>query len=174
MRTSQFLILLVAVLIFVPFLVCSAEDVTITTYYPSPYGSYNELQLYPHTPATTACDATHGVGTMFYDSSTAELKVCKGAAGWLAFGGGGVSYTYYCYSNGAWGTPSCPGSVTIGTQGPCDAGFTVSKYLGVWGTCCNPAYAVCGGGSSYFIPPGGTCGAGGSYGVGGKAYVCSN
>lgn len=55
-----------------------AEDTTITTYYPSPYGSYNELQLYPHPAPVTTCDAGHK-GTMYYDSDDNKIKVCNGA-----------------------------------------------------------------------------------------------
>ncbi|MFH0912875.1 MAG: hypothetical protein V1884_01125 [Candidatus Omnitrophota bacterium] len=56
---------------------CDDETFTITTYYPSPYGSYNELQLYPHTPATTACNSSQNEGIMYYDSVEHAMKVCS-------------------------------------------------------------------------------------------------
>ena len=68
----------------------SQENLTITTYYPSPYGSYNELQLYPHNPNVTPCNAAT-TGTMYYDNSTTpgQIKVCEGASGnWVNIGGG--------------------------------------------------------------------------------------
>ncbi len=63
------------------------EQLTITTYYPSPYGSYNELQLYPHSSPVTACNATTR-GTMYYDSDDNQIKVCDGTS-WTNLGGGG-------------------------------------------------------------------------------------
>jgi len=89
-----------------------AEDITITTYYPSPYGSYNELQLYPHTPALTPCDAAHGIGTMFYDSLTSQVKVCQGAAGWQAVGASAPSG--FCVFSDT--QASCPAGWTRRTQ----------------------------------------------------------
>jgi hypothetical protein len=75
-----------------------AEDITITTYYPSPYGSYNELQLYPHSSPATTCDATHK-GTMYYDSDDSQIKVCDGSAYNNLGGAGGTTHTI-CF-NGA-------------------------------------------------------------------------
>lgn len=76
-----------AILLFTA-IVLAAEEITITTYYPSPYGAYNELQLYPHDPAVTTCDDTHK-GTMFYKSTDDQVYVCKGATlGWQVVGGG--------------------------------------------------------------------------------------
>ena len=44
------------------------ESLTLETYYPAPYGSYSELQLYPKdTPS--ACNA-NSRGTMYYDDVT--------------------------------------------------------------------------------------------------------
>ncbi|MFA5351152.1 MAG: hypothetical protein WC357_07490 [Candidatus Omnitrophota bacterium] len=155
-------IILLALFVFVFFApAIFAEDITITTYYPSPYGSYNELQLYPHTPAITTCDATHGVGTMFYDSSTNEIKVCHGSAGWLTLNSG-ISYTYYCF-NLSLGTPVC--SNAGGTQGYCPSGYKQKLALGSWGACGNVGY-------HYFLPPGGTCDAYPTS-IAGQAYVCS-
>ena len=72
----------------------TTEEITITTYYPSPYGVYKELRLFPNaTPA--GCNA-NTVGAMYYDNSTipGKPKVCNqvdattyswqdlGAAGW--------------------------------------------------------------------------------------------
>ena len=60
------------------------EKITITTYYPSPYGVYNDLRLYPHLPIT-ACTSTNK-GAMFYDSQDDKLKYCNGTA-WVFAGG---------------------------------------------------------------------------------------
>ncbi|MCX5694434.1 MAG: hypothetical protein NT014_04830 [Candidatus Omnitrophica bacterium] len=52
-------------LIFTVFLFCLtlvyAEDITITTYYPSPYGSYKNLNIYNIDESTTQTDFTQGV-----------------------------------------------------------------------------------------------------------------
>ncbi len=55
-----------------------AEEITITTYYPSPYGSYNEIKLQPHTPPVAACDNANpsNEGSLYFDSLAHELKIC--------------------------------------------------------------------------------------------------
>lgn len=53
------------------------ESVTITTYYPSPYGSYGELQLYPS--AAPTCDSTKR-GVMYYDDTANSIRVCNGSS----------------------------------------------------------------------------------------------
>lgn len=108
----------------------SEESITITTYYPSPYGVYNELQLYPHDPAVTACNDARE-GTMFYNSTDRQVYVCKGAAsGWQTLGGGGGNLLMV---NGA----TCPGgyssishyyaSTTCTGTGFCSGMFTLSS-----------------------------------------------
>lgn len=58
-----------------------AEKVlTVNTIYPSPNGSYNELQLYPHDTPNVACNE-NTLGTLFYDSSVDKLKVCTRVGG---------------------------------------------------------------------------------------------
>lgn len=161
-------------LIYLVLLLCApvvfAEEVTITTYYPSPYGSYNELQLYPHTPAVATCDATNGKGTMFYDSSTNQIKVCQGATGWSAISAASsLTYTYYCFSDAQYGTPLCTNSG--GSQGYCPATYTQRAALGSWGICHGNATV---GNIEWFLPPGDTCGYNVlSTSVMGSAYVCS-
>ncbi len=78
-------ITLVLCLMFFCVIAASAQEtVTITSYFPSPYGSYNELQLFPHSAAVTPCNAA-ARGTMFFDSDDSQLKICDGAAGnWVS------------------------------------------------------------------------------------------
>jgi hypothetical protein len=59
------------------------ETLTISTYYPSPYGVYKELRLYPHT-SPTACDSLTE-GNMYYNSATHEVMVCKWVGGFLDY-----------------------------------------------------------------------------------------
>ncbi|MEW6100994.1 MAG: hypothetical protein AB1481_01725, partial [Candidatus Omnitrophota bacterium] len=57
------------------------EEITITTYYPSPRGMYNEVTLYPHAVPTGCDDAK--MGTLYYDSDDNQIYVCKGTVeGW--------------------------------------------------------------------------------------------
>jgi hypothetical protein len=88
MKKLKFLI----ILIFGFFSLCFAdESLTITTYFPSPYGVYNELQLYAHNPAVTTCDDAHK-GTMYYKSTDDQVYVCKGTTlGWKTVGGGSTA-----------------------------------------------------------------------------------
>ena len=44
--------------------VLSQEDITITTYYPAPFGVYSELRLFPHTAGTCGQE-----GVMYYYST---------------------------------------------------------------------------------------------------------
>jgi len=154
-----------------------SEQLTITTYYPSPYGVYKSLRLFPYNAAPPTCDGSSG-GLQYFSGTynTAPISAntmyyCNGTQ-WVSMGGGGgVSYTHYCYYVLSYGNPVCPASVSIGTQGPCDAGFTVQKSLGPWGYCHNNGF-------DYFLPPGGngcppagsTCTSGC---IMGEAYVCS-
>ncbi len=52
------------------------ETMTIVTYYPSPYGVYKNLRLFP-SPAP-ACNSD-SEGTLYYDSTVNELKLCREA-----------------------------------------------------------------------------------------------
>ncbi|MCK9431299.1 MAG: hypothetical protein M0R17_15130 [Candidatus Omnitrophica bacterium] len=189
MKKVKFLI----IFIFGSFNLCfgAEESITITTYYPSPYGSYNELatnklavgdtngngtldaadqpnrngdiRLKAQTgdPATWPAGAQ---GQIAYSSLNNSLYYYNGST-WSASGGGGFSYTYYCFSSTTYGAPVCTNAG--GSQGYCPSGYTQKLALGSWGCC-----------SGSFSPPGCSCGAGfagcsfGSNALG-YAYVCS-
>jgi len=56
------------------------EKVTVTAYYPSPYGVYNELRLTRgHLGMAGECNA-NSAGTMYFDSSGNVLKICDGVS----------------------------------------------------------------------------------------------
>ena len=70
------------------------EHLTITTYYPSPFGVYNEERLFPHDTPTVTCDGTpndpsnNREGWMYYSNNLHLLLVCHynqntGQWGWL-------------------------------------------------------------------------------------------
>ncbi len=89
MKSNIFGLTLLSIL-FMFSCIYAEESITITSYYPSPYGVYNELQLYAHNPAVTTCDDAHK-GTMFYKSTDDQVYVCKGATlGWQTLGGSKV------------------------------------------------------------------------------------
>jgi len=54
-----------------------SEQITITTYYPSPYGVYKQLRLYPSNTPPGDCDA-NSEGSLYYDNTTGQkqVKVC--------------------------------------------------------------------------------------------------
>ncbi len=86
------------------------ESISITTYYPSPYGVYNEMRLYPHTTPIVSCDSTTE-GTMFYNLSAHELQVCNGSGSWKSGGGFWASSGDDIYNTNT-------GNVGIGTASP--------------------------------------------------------
>lgn len=49
----------------------ASEEITITTYYPSPYGTYKNLRLYPSEKPT---GASVKEGLMYYDTDDHELR----------------------------------------------------------------------------------------------------
>lgn len=53
--------------------VASADSLTLTTYYPAPFGSYSRFRLVPQTPLTGAC--TNGM--MYVSSVDGILRYCK-------------------------------------------------------------------------------------------------
>ena len=58
------------------------DEITITTYYPSPHGVYNTLRLSPQ-PRPDSCNA----GEMYYDSTDNIIYYCDGSVGqWESLG----------------------------------------------------------------------------------------
>jgi hypothetical protein len=134
---------LLVVLTMAMSVVYAQETLTISTYYPSPYGSYNELQLSPHV-TSTACNATTE-GTIYYDSSSGvnTIKVCRNngsAYQFEALGGAGGYWT----ANGNNIYNSNTGNVGIGTSAPSskltvNGGLTASGNIvaanNTWNNC---------------------------------------
>jgi len=107
-------------LTFTSFAYAQQESVTITTYYPSPYGVYNELRLYPNASPPSTCDINNE-GAMYYDSSIHNLKVCRyngTAYAWEILGGGFSSCTTVsntCSADVC--SVDCPGEYTVVSGG---------------------------------------------------------
>ena len=56
------------------------ETLTLSTYYPAPFGSYDRLRLVPRGTAPT-CDANL-IGSIYFDSVTMEARLCDANAAW--------------------------------------------------------------------------------------------
>lgn len=72
-----FVMLMVALSVCFP--AFSQENITISTYYPSPFGVYETLRLFPTTqPGAIPCEE----GTMYFDINTQQVMICaQNAAG---------------------------------------------------------------------------------------------
>ena len=58
----------------------SADTLSLTTYYPAPFGSYSVLRLSPNSDASMgACDASK-TGQIYLSSDNGDLKFCNGTA----------------------------------------------------------------------------------------------
>jgi len=90
----------------------TSEKLTITTYYPAPYGVYNVLRLMPHSQPVTPCGPNGAnAGSMYFDSDDNTLKICDGTnyipSGWW-------SATEYQTGHNVWGiTNKNTGNVSI-------------------------------------------------------------
>ncbi len=73
MGTQKVILTFFIALVTASFAYAQSEQLTLTTYYPSPFGSYDRLRLVPR--ATTTCDATTR-GLIYYDDPTNTLMVC--------------------------------------------------------------------------------------------------
>lgn len=82
-NTIGLFFLVVIILTILPIFSYGAEEsITVTTYYPSPYGVYSEMRLYPKLESeATACDSSQE-GLMYYDKDKHTLKVCGKAGKW--------------------------------------------------------------------------------------------
>lgn len=56
----------------------STENMTMTSYYPSPFGAYDRLTLYPRGTAPVPCNNATNLGMMFYDNSLSPhvFRIC--------------------------------------------------------------------------------------------------
>lgn len=123
------------------------EQITITTYYPSPFGVYKMLRLYPEASpmAGQKCEPDGKMGDMKYDNSTGHnfpiycdgntwipmsgfttpvagaTCVNQGEVGWDA-----ASHTFlYCSTSNIWTVPNTTG---IGSRRSCTDFKTLSGY----------------------------------------------
>ncbi|MFH1198630.1 MAG: hypothetical protein V1650_00480 [Candidatus Omnitrophota bacterium] len=109
-----------------------SEQFTITTYYPSPYGSYKDLQLFPYNNSFDpgSCSSE---GTMYYNLNMHQLRICNGIV-WGPASGAGAGGAYWGENgNDIYNTNT--GNVGIGTGNtgatPLDAKLVVNGKIKV-------------------------------------------
>lgn len=120
-RTVSFLLAAVFVFLAVS-IACAQESITITTYYPSPYGVYKQLRLSPTDDFTPYAVCTNE-GEMYYDASANALYVCSSNPSgipsgrvWRLAPGAGALWSLNATTNAIYNTDNR--SVGIGTSAP--------------------------------------------------------
>jgi len=77
MRKKTFILsLFLTALLFSPILIQAQENITITTYYPAPFGVYKNLRLFPH-DELDLWDSCDNPGDMYYDASDDAVYTCR-------------------------------------------------------------------------------------------------
>lgn len=88
-------------LIFLPNLFAQSESITLTTYYPAPFGAYDRVKLVPRALSGMPCAVGGGDnGTMYFDGTSKDIYVCKDGA-------------YQSVSGGVWTSTSSPNQVYV-------------------------------------------------------------
>ncbi|MDO8661720.1 MAG: hypothetical protein Q7K98_00670 [Candidatus Omnitrophota bacterium] len=113
----------------IAFLFAADETLTITTYYPSPYGVYKTLRLYPNDDNALLAGCANRRGEMSYNKTAGALYVCSGTtdagATWQSAGGGGG---YWTRSGTVDVYNTDLGKVGIGTANPAEALHVIGGY----------------------------------------------
>ncbi|MDO9572698.1 MAG: hypothetical protein Q7J37_02295 [Candidatus Omnitrophota bacterium] len=104
-------LLIFSVLVLSASAVFAAEEFTITTYYPSPYGVYKSLRLYPHDENVPGGVCTNE-GETYFDDSDSSLYMCSGTAGAYTWVVAGVPKGFCVFSSTK---TSCPVGYTRGS-----------------------------------------------------------
>ncbi len=152
------------------------EKLTITTYYPSPYGVYNELQANRIAVGDTdesggidAADQPDADGQLY----TARSVIYKPQSSLPAFDvrEGELVYSatdkkFYYYDGSSWVKQGAGGGCYVSYSGGCLSGFTNMGSAGSWG------YCHISGPAAYFHPPGGCCRPVDTTIIFGQAFVC--
>jgi hypothetical protein len=81
-------IIILITLMALPNIAYAEDSVTITTYYPSPYGVYRNMRLYPSNEPTDV--ASRQAGTMYFNASENQLYIYNASLNdFQILGGGG-------------------------------------------------------------------------------------
>ncbi len=163
-----------------------AEEITITTYYPSPYGSYNELQANKMAVGDTngdskltSADLPPADGQLYTARSViykpqndlaAIQSLPNPKVGEVVYSQGDDEF-YYNNTGTSSGWVAQAGGTCMVTYNSavgscsCPSGWTLKYDLGSWGSC----RAV---GASFFRPPGGGCPSGWNSNNIGEGCLC--
>lgn len=159
----------------------AAETITIDTYYPSPYGTYNTLRLYPRNDINPASFCSNA-GEMFYHLDDRLVYYCNGAI-WTPFGSiSGLPQQQIFSSDGVFTVPAGITRIRVkmwgggGGGGSGWSGFGTGLYGSIGGTTSFGVFIAYGGGGGQSGGPsfGGSGGIGGSYSVNGGATQSKN
>ena len=71
---------LILMILLIPVAMVCAETLTLSTYYPAPFGSYDRMRLVPRGTAPT-CDGTL-IGSIYFDSNAMATRVCDENGNW--------------------------------------------------------------------------------------------
>ena len=193
MRVFKHILIAVIVLAFSSLVGAQgSEEITLTTYYPAPYGDYDELTAHKMTIGTTypvpandgdlTVEGRVGIGTT---DPQAKLDVSTTTSGFLPPrmttsernaiinpAEGSILYNttaqevnFRDASN--WQSLGGSGGCYLSYSGSCLTGFTNKGSAGSWGRCYTSGSIY----RTHFRPPGGGCGVWSS-GTAGEAYVC--
>ncbi|MDD5236954.1 MAG: hypothetical protein PHU91_04765 [Candidatus Omnitrophica bacterium] len=119
-KTSLFFIIFLGLTLIIPFFSFAqtqSEQITLTTYYPSPYGVYKTLRIYPADAAPQTCDS-NGQGLMYYSGTysggrieTQKMYFCDGTK-WQSMAASSVNF----------------GSGTMAVGAQYDTGVNANQY----------------------------------------------
>ncbi len=148
MKKNLLCFLISFVFIFLAVSSIYAEQFTVSTYYPAPYGVYKQLRLYPTNDYTPGAACTGYKGTMYYDDSDSHMYICDGNT-WQALGGGYWQVGTGAYANTIHALPSVT-NVGIGTTIP-DYQLTITQNFQLPITAVNGTAGVIYAGTNRFI-----------------------
>lgn len=155
------------------------ETIAITTYYPSPQGSYRNLQTMKQSVGDTNGDGSMNSADL--PGANGQLSVARGVIfkpqsflpgtnvteGELVYSS--TDKAFYYYNGTVWSTMGgSGGGCYVSYSGGCSAGFTNKGSAGAYGACRTPD--MHGEYNEYFRPAGASCG-GIAVSVG-TAYIC--
>lgn len=158
----------ISLLFYIP--LYAEESLTVTTYYPSPYGSYNELGTNKLAVGDTNGDSTLNAADQPNRDGDIRLKAQAGdPTSWSAGANGQIAYSstqgsLYLYNSSSW-VPSSGGGACMVTYNSavgscsCPSGWTLKQDLGSWGYCQWTQPMGCGScpGTAFSYPTGGSC-----------------
>lgn len=175
-------IFLVSFLLFLCSVYVFAEDITVTTYYPSPYGSYNQLATnrlaVGDTNTSGRLDAAdqppedgqiYTARSVIFKPQSSDPNANK-VTGELIYNSSENKFKYY--DGSGWVAAGGSGGCYVSYSGSCLGGFTNKGSAGFWDYCCGTSDNN----SCLFTPAGSGCFSGWrsiSSGVGiGEASIC--